>query len=105
MTDPRATTRLTDGLVSEQVKSAYKMSSDINELSPVIGELIHCDCFGDGHYKSCILESWTKRTFKASYNRHGAKITMTIAFNGKGQHCFWRSLTSILNYQFTGDDE
>ena len=105
MTDPRATTRLTDGLTTQHEKSACKTSCDINNLSPLIGEIIECDCFGDGHYKSCILESWTKRTFKARYSRRGAKITMTIAFNGKGQHCFWRSLTSRLNYQFTRDEE
>lgn len=105
MTDPRKTVRLFDGLVSQQETSACKTSCDINDLSPMIGEVIECDCFGDGHYKSCILESWTKRTFKVSYSRRGTQITMTIAFNGRGQHFFWRSLTSRLNYQFTRDEE
>ncbi|MBP5639941.1 MAG: hypothetical protein J6X55_10715 [Victivallales bacterium] len=90
--------------ISPQESKAFQESSDINDLSPKVGERIECDVFGNGAYQSCTLESWTKSTFKAKWEAFGAKVVIKCGFKRSGKHCFYRTGRAVLCYQFIRDE-
>lgn len=84
-----------------------RITNDIHDFAPMVGEIISCDAFGDGKFMDYTLTMVSKWTFCATYSVNGSsELKLTCHFRTRRpQHSFWRNPYSrMLHYQYTKED-
>lgn len=90
-----------------KIDTDFRITNDIHDFSPQVGEIIACDVYGDGKFMDYTLTMVGKETFWATYSINGSdELKLTCRFNTRrSQHSFWRNPFSLLlHYQYTKEN-